>query len=454
MTNTTRKLFGTDGVRGVANIHPMTTEIAMQVGRAIAFLVKNRSKGHHIVIGKDTRLSGYMIENALAAGICSMGVNVQLLGPMPTPGIAFITTSMRADAGVVISASHNPFQDNGIKIFSRDGYKLPDAKEAEIEELIFSQKMEALRPVADEVGKASRIDDSKGRYIVFLKNTFPKRYTLDDFHIVLDCAHGATYKVAPYVFSELGAKVTTIGVAPDGKNINHNCGALHPEVIAEKVKQVGADIGLALDGDGDRLIVCDESGRIVDGDHIMAICAKDLLQSRRLRKKTLVTTVMSNMGLEEAMKKMGGQMVRTQVGDRYVVETMRNKGYSFGGEQSGHLVFLDHNTTGDGILAALQLLSIMIKKRKPLSELAKIMSTYPQVLENVRMSAKTSPDRILNFPEALTAAEKRLGARGRILVRASGTEPVIRIMVEGEDEKEISTIALELSDVIRHADRS
>lgn len=453
MKNTTRKLFGTDGVRGVANIHPITTEIAMQIGRALAFLVKNRIKGHHIVIGKDTRLSGYMIENALAAGICSMGVNVQLLGPMPTPGIAFITTSMRADAGVVISASHNPFQDNGIKIFSRDGFKLPDAKEAEIEELIFSQKMAALRPVADEVGKASRIEDSKGRYIVYLKNTFPRKYTLDDFHIVLDCAHGATYKVAPHVFTELGAKVTTIGVDPDGKNINHNCGALHPEVIAEKVKQVGADIGLALDGDGDRLIVCDEKGRIIDGDHIMAICAKDLLKSRRLRKKTLVTTVMSNMGLEEAMKKMGGQMIRTQVGDRYVVETMRRKGYSFGGEQSGHLVFLDHNTTGDGILAALQLLSIMIKKRKPLSELAKIMSTYPQVLENVRMSTKISPDRIQGFPQALADAENRLGDRGRILVRPSGTEPVIRIMVEGDDEKEISAIALELSDVVRHADR-
>ncbi|MDW7772427.1 MAG: phosphoglucosamine mutase [Desulfobulbaceae bacterium] len=449
-----RKLFGTDGIRGIANIHPMTTETAMQIGRAIAFLVKNRSKGHQIVIGKDTRLSGYMIENALAAGICSMGVNVQLLGPMPTPGIAFITTSMRADAGVVISASHNPFQDNGIKIFSGDGFKLPDAKEAEIEELIFSQKMEALRPVADEVGKASRIDDAKGRYIVYLKNTFPRKYTLDDFHIVLDCAHGATYKVAPYVFSELGARVTTIGVEPDGKNINHNCGALHPEIIAEKVKQVGADIGLALDGDGDRLIVCDEKGQVVDGDHIMAICAKDLLSRRRLRKNTLVTTVMSNMGLEEAINKMGGRMVRTQVGDRYVVEEMRSKGYSFGGEQSGHLIFLDHNTTGDGILAALQLLGVMIKKRQPLSELALIMSTYPQVLENVRMSAKIAPELIQGFPKALGAAEKRLGNRGRILVRPSGTEPVIRIMVEGEDEKEISTIALELSDIIRHTDRS
>jgi phosphoglucosamine mutase len=452
--HTTRKLFGTDGVRGVANIHPMTTEIAMQIGRAIAFLVKNRSKGHHIVIGKDTRLSGYMIENALAAGICSMGVNVQLLGPMPTPGIAFITTSMRADAGVVISASHNPFQDNGIKIFSRDGFKLPDAREAEIEELIFSQKMEALRPVADEVGKASRIDDSKGRYIVYLKNTFPRQYILDDFHIVLDCAHGATYKVAPHVFSELGARVTAIGVNPDGKNINHNCGALHPEIISDTVKQTGADIGLALDGDGDRLIVCDENGRVVDGDHIMAICAQDLLQGRRLRKKTLVTTVMSNMGLEEAVTRMGGRMIRTRVGDRYVVEAMRENGCSFGGEQSGHLIFLDYNTTGDGILAALQLLAVMIKKKKPLSELAEVMTTYPQVLENVRMSARIPPGQIKGFPRALAEAEDRLRNRGRILVRPSGTEPVIRIMVEGEDEKEIAAIALELSDVVRHADRT
>ena len=448
-----RKLFGTDGVRGVANIYPMTSEIAMQIGRAIAFIVKNHAKGHQIVIGKDTRLSGYMLENALASGICSMGVNVQILGPLPTPGIAFITTSMRADAGVVISASHNPFQDNGIKIFSSDGFKLPDEVESDIEDLIFSQKMAALRPVADEVGKASRIDDAKGRYIVFLKNTFPKQYTLDDFHIVLDCAHGATYKVAPFVFSELGAKVTTIGVDPNGKNINHECGALHPEVMAEKVKQLGADIGLALDGDGDRLIVCDEHGAIVDGDHIMAICAQELMSRRKLKKKTLVATVMSNMGLEKAMQEMNGQLVRTQVGDRYVVEMMRAKGYNFGGEQSGHLVFLDHNTTGDGILAGLQLLAIMIKKKQPLSELATIMSSYPQVLENVRMSTRIAPEQIPGFSEALKKAEEKLGDRGRLLVRPSGTEPVIRVMAEGEDKQEITTIALELCDIIRRADR-
>ena len=448
-----KQLFGTDGVRGVANVYPMTTEIAMQLGRAIAFIVKNRVRGNTIVIGKDTRLSGYMLENALAAGICSMGVNVQLVGPLPTPGIAFITTSMRADAGVVISASHNPFQDNGIKIFSADGFKLPDEVEADIEDLIFSQKMAALRPVAEEVGRASRIEDAAGRYIVALKNTFPKDYVLDDFHIVLDCAHGATYKVAPHVFAELGARVTCIGCEPDGTNINAGCGALHTEVMAARVQQLGADIGLALDGDGDRLIVCDEHGRIVDGDHTMAICASELMHRRKLKKKTLVATVMSNMGLEQAMTALGGQMVRTQVGDRYVVETMRARGYNFGGEQSGHLVFLDYNTTGDGTLAALQLLAIMIRKRKPLSELAAIMTTYPQILENVRMAVRIAPEQIPGFPEALRACEQRLGSRGRILVRPSGTEPVIRVMTEGEDEAEIAAIAHELCDVIRRADR-
>lgn len=443
-----RKLFGTDGIRGVANIYPMTTEIAMQVGRAIAFIVKNRSGRHRIVIGKDTRLSGYMIENALAAGICSMGVDVLLVGPMPTPGIAFITTSMRADAGVVISASHNPFQDNGIKIFSHDGFKLPDKLEADIEDLIFSQKMAALRPVAEEIGRAKRIDDAKGRYIVFLKNIFPKKHTLDGLHIVLDCANGATYGVAPHVFEELGAKVTTLGVTPDGKNINHQCGALHPELMAAKVKETGADIGLALDGDGDRLIVCDEKGRVVGGDHVMAICAQDLLKKRKLKKKTLVSTVMSNMGLEVAMAKMGGKMVRTKVGDRYVVEEMRKKGYSFGGEQSGHLVFLDHITTGDGNLAALRLLAIMKKSKKPMSELAKIMESYPQVLKNVRTTSKLDLDHIPDFQKNIQKMEKKLGKAGRILVRPSGTEPVIRVMVEGEDEKLINQMADELSGLI------
>jgi phosphoglucosamine mutase len=447
-----RRLFGTDGIRGVANTYPMTTEIAMQVGRGIAFLVKDFKHGHRIVIGKDTRLSCYMLENALAAGICSMGVDVLLSGPLPTPGIAFITTSMRADAGVVISASHNPFQDNGIKIFSRTGYKLPDEQEADIEDLIFSQKMAALRPVADEVGKAYRIQDCRGRYIVFLKHTFPSNYTLDDFHVVLDCANGATYGVAPHVFEELGAKVTKIGVEPDGKNINDECGALHPQRMAEIVKKTGADIGIALDGDGDRLIVSDEKGNIVDGDHIMAICARDLITKKKLKKNTLVATVMSNMGLEVAMKKMKGKLVRTQVGDRYVVEEMRKNKYSFGGEQSGHLIFLDHNTTGDGILAALQLLSIMIKRKKPLSELSTIMESFPQVLKNVRTSKRLDLDLIPDFHKTVKTMEEKLGNDGRILVRLSGTEPVVRVMAEGKNFDTIDTMADELCHMIEKAD--
>ncbi|KPK00476.1 MAG: phosphoglucosamine mutase [Desulfobacterales bacterium SG8_35] len=448
-----RKLFGTDGVRGVANTYPMTTEIAMQLGRAIAFLVKKQvpDKEHNprIVIGKDTRLSGYMIENALASGICSMGVNVLLVGPLPTPGIAFITTSMRADAGVVISASHNPFQDNGIKIFSRQGFKLPDEEEAIIEDLIFSKKMDSLRPVAEEVGKASRIDDARGRYIVFLKNTFPNRFTLDGINIVLDCAHGATYGVAPHVFEELGARVTSIGVKPDGKNINHECGALHPGVMAELVRREGADLGIALDGDGDRLIVADEQGTIVDGDQIMAICAAEMLERQKLAKNTLVATVMSNLGLDLAMQRMGGKLVRTQVGDRYVVEEMRRHAYNFGGEQSGHLIFLKHNTTGDGILGALQLLVAMKKKERPLSELTRIMEPFPQVLKNVRTEKKVAVEQLAGFSKKIAAMEKSLGTTGRILVRPSGTEPVIRVMVEGEDQKLIDAMACELCEFIR-----
>jgi len=447
-----RKLFGTDGVRGVANTYPMTTEISMQLGRAIAFLVKKQmpDKEHNprIVIGKDTRLSGYMIENALASGICSMGVNVLLVGPLPTPGIAFITTSMRADAGVVISASHNPFQDNGIKIFSKYGFKLPDAEEAIIEDLIFSKKIDSLRPVAEEVGKAARIDDAKGRYIVFLKNTFPKRYALDGIRIVLDCAHGATYGVAPHVFEELGAKVTSIGVKPDGKNINQECGALYPGIMADLVRKEGADLGIALDGDGDRLIVADEKGKIVDGDQIMAICAEEMLQRQKLAKNTLVATVMSNLGLEHAMQRMGGKLIRTQVGDRYVVEEMRRNAYNFGGEQSGHLIFLKHNTTGDGILGALQLLIAMKKNERSLSEMTQIMEPFPQVLKNVRTEKRIAVEKIAGFSEKIASMEKNLGSTGRILVRPSGTEPVIRVMVEGEDENLIDTMACELCDFI------
>ena len=312
-----RKLFGTDGIRGVANVHPMTTEMAMQVGRGVAFVFKNENRRHRIVIGKDTRLSGYMLENALVAGICSMGVDVLLVGPLPTPGIAFITVSMRADAGIVISASHNPFQDNGIKIFSRDGFKLPDRLENQVEELISSDRIASLRPTAKEVGKAFRIDDAVGRYVVYLKNSFPKEYTLEGMKIVLDCAHGASYRAAPAVFEELGAKVISLGVEPDGENINYRCGSLHPRVVTQAVKKFGADIGISLDGDADRAIFSDEKGNVVDGDQIMAFCARDLRQANRLKKNTLVATVMSNLQLDLTLMDLGIRVVRTQVGDRW-----------------------------------------------------------------------------------------------------------------------------------------
>jgi len=441
-----RSLFGTDGVRGLANVYPMTPDVAMNLGRAVAYVFKNeKSRNPRILIGKDTRLSCYMLENALAAGICSMGVDVLLVGPMPTPAIAFLTESMRADAGVVISASHNPFQDNGIKLFSHDGFKLPDRVEARIEELIESPTLEQEMPTGKDVGKAYRIDDARGRYIVFAKHTFPKELTLDGLKIVLDCAHGATYKVAPAVFEELGAEVIKIGVEPNGTNINENCGALYPDLMQELVRTSSADMGIALDGDGDRVIVVDEKGNVVDGDHIMAICAKDMIENKRLNYNTVVATVMSNMGLEKALKKMGGRLVRTKVGDRYVVETMREKGYNFGGEQSGHLIFMDHITTGDGILAALQLLAVMQRTKRPLSELASVMETFPQVLYNVRLTEKRPLEEIPGLEKLQKRLEERLGSRGRILIRPSGTEPVIRVMVEGEDQDEIEEIAKELS---------
>jgi phosphoglucosamine mutase len=440
-----KKLFGTDGVRGVANIYPMTTEIAMQLGRAIAYIFKKDEKRHRIVIGKDTRLSGYMIENALASGICSMGVDVLLVGPMPTPGIAFITTSMRADAGVVISASHNPYQDNGIKFFSGDGFKLPDATELAIEELIFSQKIESSRPIASEVGKAFRIDDATGRYVVFLKNAFPHDLDLTGLKIVLDCANGAAYKAAPAVLTELGAEVVLLGVSPNGTNINSGCGSLHPEVISAAVLEHGAHLGLALDGDADRVIFADENGREVDGDHIMAICACDLLSKNKLARKTLVATVMSNLGLDLALRQAGGQVVKTAVGDRYVVEEMRRNGYNVGGEQSGHMIFLDYNTTGDGMISALQLLAIMQRTGKPLSELASIMTSLPQVLVNVRVGDKRPLTSVPEVARMIAAVEKDLADSGRVLIRYSGTEPLLRIMLEGQDEIRIAEMAQEIA---------
>lgn len=446
-----KKLFGTDGVRGVANVYPMTTEMAMQIGRAAAYMFKNGKRRHRIVIGKDTRLSGYMIENALVAGICSMGVDVLQVGPLPTPGIAYITSSMRADAGVVISASHNPFQDNGIKFFFKDGFKLPDEIELKIENLLFSEKIDSLRPIASEVGKAYRIDDAAGRYVVFLKSTFPKDLDLAGMKIVLDCANGAAYKVAPAVLEELGAEVIPLGVKPNGTNINAGCGSLHPEVMSEAVKSHRADLGIALDGDADRVIFVDEFGNIVDGDQIMAICATDMIKQKKLRKNTLVATVMSNMGLDIAMRKAGGKVVKTDVGDRYVVEEMRRGGYNLGGEQSGHMIFLDHNTTGDGMLSALQLLAVIRQTGKSLSELAEVMIPLPQVLVNVRVSEKRD---IMEIPEAAAIVrdtETKLGQEGRILIRYSGTEPLLRVMIEGQDKYEITAWAKEIAAAVEKA---
>ncbi len=428
-----RKLFGTDGVRGVANVAPMTSEMALRLGRALAHIVRRGPHRHRIVIGKDTRLSGYMLEHALASGIESMGVDVLFTGPLPTPAIAFITHSMRADAGAVISASHNPYQDNGIKFFSRDGFKLPDGVEAEIERLVLEQRIDDLRPTEENIGKAYKIEDAGGRYVVYVKNIFPKALTLEGLTIVVDCANGAAYRVAPSVFEELGAKVIRLSDKPDGKNINDGCGALHPEAMCKAVLTHRADIGIALDGDADRLIVADERGQVVDGDRIMAICARDLMARRALPKKTLVATVMSNMGLEKSMAEVGGKVIRTQVGDRYVVEAMRSGGYTFGGEQSGHLVFLDHATTGDGTIAALNLLAVMQKSGKPMSELSDVMEIFPQTQLNLLVKSKPELSTLPGVAKAIKGVEAALGRDGRVLVRYSGTESKVRVLVEGPD---------------------
>ncbi len=427
----------------------MTGEMAMQLGRAIAHVFKDVKGKHRIVVGKDTRVSGYMLETALASGICSMGADVWLVGPLPTPGIAFITTSMRANAGVVISASHNPYYDNGIKIFSQNGFKLPDEMEYRIEDLILSNHLHSLRPTASEVGKAHRIDDAVGRYVVFLKNTFPNQLNLDGLRVVLDCANGAAYRVAPTVLEELGATVIPIGVEPDGENINANCGALHPELASRVVLEHGAEIGMALDGDGDRIVFVDRYGKQVDGDQILAICGLQMLSERKLKKETVVTTVMSNMGLDRAIHKAGGKLVRTQVGDRYVVEEMVRGGYNLGGEQSGHTIFIDHNTTGDGVLTALQVLAIMKQKERPLDELAKVMEPLPQVLYNVEVKEKRELSEFPEIKKRTKEIEKALENSGRILIRYSGTEPLLRIMIEGEDEKKLHRFAQDLAELVK-----
>jgi phosphoglucosamine mutase len=389
-----------------------------------------------------------MLEQALAAGITSMGVDVALVGPLPTPGIANITTSMRADAGAVISASHNPYQDNGIKFFSRDGFKLPDEVEARIEDLIFNKTSQEPRPTATRIGRAVRLDDARGRYVVFLKNTFPRELTLEGMCIAVDCAHGAGYKVAPAVLEELGAKVIGMGVQPDGKNINHRCGALYPENLSRLVLRHGAQIGIALDGDADRVIVVDEKGKVVNGDAIMAICAGELAESGSLKKNTLVATAMSSLGLDRAVSRWGVKVCRTRVGDRYVVEEMRKNGYSLGGEQSGHLIFLDHATTGDGVLAALQLLAVVCRKQKPVSELASIFEPVPQTLLNVPIKQRRELGELPQVMTLVNSIESKLGSSGRVFVRFSGTEPKVRILVEGPDQASNEQYAQEIADAL------
>lgn len=443
-----RKLFGTDGIRGVANREPMTPETMVKVGRAAAHLLRGSTERPAIVIGKDTRLTGYMLETALTAGITSMGVDVLLVGPLPTPGIAFITRSLRADAGVVISASHNPYEDNGIKFFSGDGLKLPDAMEEKIEELIFSGEVDGIRAAPREIGKAYRINDAVGRYIEFAKNTFPKGMTLKGMRVAVDCANGAAYKVSPTVLKELNADVVPLNVQPDGTNINKGCGSLHPEALRRAVVKHKAHIGFAHDGDADRVLLVDERGELVDGDHILALCALDLKREGRLHEDTIVATVMSNIGLEVAMQEAGIRVVRTAVGDRYVLEEMLAKRYTLGGEQSGHIIFLEHNTTGDGIVTALQVLASMRRHGKRLSELSACMTSYPQVLINVQVRRGSTVEDFPRVKQVIRSAEARLGRTGRVLVRPSGTEPVARVMVEGEDHQSVQRLAQEIALVI------
>lgn len=438
---TERKLFGTDGVRGVANQPPMTSEVALRLGQAAARFFQRTDRRHGIVIGKDTRLSGYMIETALASGICSMGGDVLLVGPLPTPGVAYITRGMRAAAGVMISASHNPYHDNGIKFFDHNGYKLPDADEVEIERLMTVVGEERERVSGDQIGKAARIDDAAGRYITFLKSTVPEGMVFEGMKIVVDCAHGAGYRIAPAVLSELGAHVIAINVSPDGRNINRSCGSMHPEQLGRVVQEQQADCGFALDGDADRIIMCDAHGQIIDGDGLLAICAVDLHARGALHHNTVVATTMSNLGLELALRGKGIQVVRSDVGDRYVIEAMRAHGSNLGGEQSGHIIFVDHSTTGDGTLAALQVLSVMQQKGKSLADLSAIFTPIPQVMMNVRVRIKPPIAGVTPVATLLGNFQKELGDRGRVLIRYSGTEMLARVMVEGENPDRIRSMA-------------
>lgn len=445
------KLFGTDGIRGRANSYPMTPETVVRIGMAIAKVLKRPSGRNMILIGKDTRLSGYMIESALTSGICSMGMNVILIGPLPTPGIAFLTRALRVDAGIAISASHNPFEDNGIKCFSADGFKLPDSVEEAIERLVEDKELLNGRPSAEGIGKAHRLEDATGRYIEYVKSTVPRGFNLEGLRVIVDSANGAAYKVTPWLLRELGADVISINDKPDGKNINKDCGSLHIENLINIVKTHNAHLGIAHDGDADRTLFVDEKGNIINGDHILAICAEDMMNEGRLMGNTVVATVMTNLGVEHYLNGLGIKMLRTRVGDRYVVEKMIQGNYNLGGEQSGHIIFLDYNTTGDGPITALQVLYLMKKKQKTLSELTEKIVLYPQILVNIPVREDLIIEDIPAVKKEIRFCEERLGRRGRILVRKSGTESKIRIMVEGEDEQLIKEISSSLAETIRQS---
>ncbi len=445
------KLFGTDGIRGVANEYPITCEMAMDIGRAVAHLFRAGTGRSKIVIGKDTRISGDMIEYALVSGICSMGIDAVLADVLPTPGIAYMTSSIGANAGIVISASHNPYYDNGIKIFNQDGFKLSDEKEEEIERIVLNGKTVSMCKTVRDTGRAYNVEDAGKKYINFLKSAFSEDFNLNGIKIVIDCANGATFTVAPELFKDLGADIESIYTEPDGKNINENCGSQHTEALIEKVLEKKADIGLAFDGDGDRLISVDEKGDVLTGDQILAICAKVLKQKEKLNNNLVISTIMSNMGLKVALKDLGIEHIMTNVGDRYVMEQMISSGSVLGGEDSGHTIFLDHHTTGDGILSALKLIESMKFESKPLSELKKIMSVFPQALINVTVKSKQKISSMPAVQEAIRSVEKDLGEKGRVLVRYSGTQPICRVMVEGPTEKETSGYCSHIADIIQYS---
>lgn len=443
------KIFGTDGVRGKANRSPMTIETALALGRAAGKIFRKRNGKHRVVVGKDTRLSCYMFENALVAGLCSMGVDTLLVGPFPTPGIAFITRAYRADAGIVISASHNPYYDNGIKFFSSEGFKLPDPWEEEMEMIIAKASFQESLPEDHDIGKNTRIDDADGRYIEFAKATFPRKLSLKNLKIVLDCANGAAYKVAPLIFKELDAEVHVYGNTPNGININENCGSLYPELAQKAVIDHRADIGIALDGDADRLIMIDENAQVVDGDTILAICARDLKRAGLLKNNLVVSTVMCNLGMIKALEEIGIDVIRAPVGDRYVIQDMLKHEANLGGEQSGHMIFLDHNTTGDALISALQVLRIMIETNSKLSDLASFVKKYPQTCLNVKVQSKPPLVNYDKIQKSIRHVESELGQMGRILVRYSGTENICRVMVEGPKQKQVQELALLVADSIK-----